>query len=265
MKSKKKQKLTIISPSGEEYQIGFLSPCTDGFVLGTSQLNTGEGSHLTVLNKKGTVSAHITTQKQPTERQYFLPFSVKEFATRIQSLLDNKMVFQLSQEQLSEDVMFLTRKFEDWYNTLVKALFQKRTTEKEIVYIINFKKLFDQLPELVNQLKTSPQSFFGLCKAKDLLRNNSRIIGVTNSGILILPIEKELIGIDFRVFTNFAFMPSMDKSQLSSPIAEFYQSLGITQYIQQEVMEKKFLENLLSKENWQAAAAKLEDKIQQTD
>ena len=73
--------------------------------------------------------------------------------------------------------------------------------------------------------------------------------------------EKELIGIDLRVFTDFAFLPSMNKSQLRNPLAEFCQSLGITQYIQQEVMEKKFLENLLSKENWQATGAELSAKL----
>jgi hypothetical protein len=57
------------------------------------------------------------------------------------------------------------------------------------------------------------------------------------------------------------FLPSMKKFQLINPLAEFYQSLGITQYIQQEVMGKKFLENLLSKENWQAAGADLGAKV----
>jgi hypothetical protein len=257
MKEKKKHTLLIISPAGEEYQIGFLSPCKDGYVLGTSQIEKGKSSHLTILRKQGTISAHITPQKPLEEKQYFPPFSIKKFTERFRSLLDNKTVSQLSQEQLSEDVMYVTRKFEDWFNALVKALFQKTTTKKEIVHILNFKKLFDQLPKLVDEFRTAPQSFFGLCKAKDMLKDNSIIAGVSNSKILIIPIEKELIGIDFRVFTNFDFIPSMDRSQLSNPLTEFYQSLGITQYIQQEVTEKKFLENLLSKE---AGEFKLEDK-----
>jgi len=248
MKEKKKHKLLIIFPAGEEYQIGFLSPCTNGFVLGTSQNEKGESSHLTILRKKGTISAHITPQKPSKEKQYFLPLSVKEIAARFRSLLHNKMVFQLSPEQLSEDVMYVTRKFEDWFNALVKALFQKKTRKKEIVHILNFRNLFDQLPKLVDEFRTAPQSFFGSCKAKDILKNKSIIAGISNSKILIIPIEKELIGIDLRVFTNFDFIPSMDRSQLSNPLTELYQSLGITQYIHQEIMEKKFLKNLLSKE-----------------
>lgn len=248
MKEKRKHKLLVISPAGEEYQIGFLSPCRDGFVLGISQIEKGESSHLTILRKKGTISAHITPQKLPEKKQYFPPLNVKEFAARFRTLLDNKMVFQLSQEQLSEDVMYVTRKFEDWFNALVKALLQKKTTKKEIIHILNFKNLFDKIPKLVDEFRTAPQSFFGLCKAKDMLKDNSIIAGVRNSKILIIPIEKKLIGIDFRVFTNFDFLPSMDRSQISKPLIEFYESLGITQYIQQEVMEKKFLGNLLSKE-----------------
>jgi hypothetical protein len=265
MKEKKKHKLILVAPSGEEYQVGFLSPCKEGFVLGTSQVDQGESSHLTILRKKGIVSAHITPQKTSRERQYFPPLSVKEFAARFQSLVDNKIVFQLSQEQLSEDVMYVTRKFEEWFNALVKALFQKKTTKTEIIHIVNFKKLFNQLPKLVEEFKTAPRSFFGLCKAKDILKDNSVIAAVSSSGVLIIPIEKELIGIDLRAFTNFDFIPSMERSQLTNPIDEIHKSLGITQYIQQEVMEKKFLENLLSKENWQAEAAKLDKKMHETD
>jgi hypothetical protein len=265
MKQKKKHKLILVAPSGEEYQVGFLSPCKEGFVLGISQNDLKESSHLTILSKKGTVSAHITPQKTTRERQYFPPLSIKEFAARFQSLVDNKKVFQLSQEQLSEDVMYVTRKFEEWFNEIVKALFQKKTTKTEIIHVFNFKKLFEQLPKLVNEFKTAPQSFFGLCKAKEVLKDNSIIAAISISGVLIIPIEKKLIGIDLRVFTNFNFTPSMEKNQLTNPIDEIHKSLGITQYIQQEVMEKKFLENLLTKENWQAEAAELNKKMHETN
>ena len=260
MKAKKKEKLILISPNGKEYQIGFLNPCTDGFVLGTSQTKEEKGSHLTILHNEGTISAHITSQKLQRKTQSFLPLRVKEFTGRIQSLLENKMVFQLSQEQLSEDVMYVTTEFEKWYNALVKALFQKKITEREITHILNFKNLFDKLPKFIDILKNSPKSLFGLCKAKDMLTNESIVAGVTKSRIMIIPMEKELIGIDLRVFTDSEFTPSMNKSQLRNPLTELYQSLGITQYIQQEVVEKKFLENLLSKENWQATGTELKKK-----
>lgn len=251
MRRRKKQKLILISPSGKEYQIGFLSPCTDGYVLGTSQLNKEEGKHLTVLYKKETILAHTTSQKTP-EKRYFIPFNVKEFVARFQLLLENKMVFQLSNEQLSEDILYVTKKFEDWFNAFVKALYQKKTTRKEITHVLNFKKLFEELPKLLDEFKKSPQSFVGLCKAKDMLKDNSMIAGISTSRALIFRDGKKLLGIDFGLFTNLDFVPSITQSQINNPLNELLQSLGISQYIQEEVIEKKFLENLLYKENLQA-------------
>lgn len=261
MKTKKREKLVLVSPIGKEYEIGFLSPCTDGFVLGTSQTKKEESSHLTILRKSGKISAHITPQKSSKQRQYFIPLSIEEFTARIELLIENKAIFQLSHEQLLEEVMYVTVEFEKWYNTILKALVQKKETEKEITHYLNFKNLCNKLPDLVDMLKSSLPSCFGVCKAKDILTNDSIIAGITNSNTLIVPIEKELIGIDLRVFTNFMFFPLMDKSELSDPWTEFLQSIGITSYIQQEVIEKKFLENLLSKENWQARDAELGSEI----
>jgi hypothetical protein len=263
MKEKRKRKLLFISPSGRKYQIGFLTPCRDGYVLGTSRIEKKESSHLTILRKKDTISAHVTPQEPSKEREYFPPSSVKEFSARFRTLVDNKVIFQLSQEQLSEDVMYLTRKFQDWFNTIAKILFQKKTTKKEIIYTFNVKNLLDKLPKLVDEIRTAPQSFFGLCKAKDMIRDNSIVAGISSSEILIIPIEKELIGIDFRAFTNFDFTPSMDRARINNPLSELYQSLGINQYLQKEIMEKKFLENLLSKEAGESKAIDKEKLNQQ--
>ena len=52
MNDKRKLKLVLISPKGHEYQVGFLSPCRDVFVLGTSQIEQVDSSHLTILCKK---------------------------------------------------------------------------------------------------------------------------------------------------------------------------------------------------------------------
>lgn len=249
MKDKRKHKLILISPKGEEYQVGFLSPCRDGFVLGTSQIKEGSTAHLTIIRKKGKISAHITPQQPLAERRWFPVTSVKEAAARFQSLVENKMVFQLSPEQLSEEVLYVTKKFGDWFDALIGAFYQERSSKKEVVHILNFKSLIEQIPQLIDELRESPQSFLGLCKAGDILRNKSIIAGFSNSKILIIPFENELIGVNFGVFTNFDFIPSISQSEISNPLTEFYQSIGIPQYLKEEVIEKKFLEKLLSKEN----------------
>lgn len=264
MVSRKKEKFVLIAPNGEEYLIGFLTPCSDGLVLGTAQ-GQGNRSHLTVLNKDEVLSAHITSQNSLQRPEYFPPLSLKEMKNGLQSLVDNKMIFQLSREQLSEEVFYLTEKFKEWFDDLTGALFHKETRNGCLIYFVDFKRLFDELPDLINRLRTSPKSFFGVCKAEYILSDSSIAVGISNSGLLILPIEKELIGIDVRAFVNFEFTPASDKSQFASPLNEIYQSMGINQYIKREVIEKQFLEKLLKPETWQAETTKLEAKIKESN
>jgi hypothetical protein len=264
MIGRKKEKLILIAPNGKEYLIGFLTRCSDGFVLGTTQGQENK-SHLTILNKDNVLSAHITQQNSLRRPEYFTPLSLKDMKNRLQSLVDNKMIFQLSQEHLSEEVFYLTKKFEEWFDDLTGALFQKETRNNCLIYFVNFKRLFDVLPDLVNRLRTAPQSFFGVCKAEHILSDSSIVVGINNSGLLILPIEKELMGIDIRALMNFEFTPASDKSKFESPLNEIYQSMGINQYIKQEVIEKQFLEKLLKPETWQAEAAKLEAKLKESN
>jgi len=110
---------------------------------------------------------------------------------------------------------------------------KKKRSKKEVVHILNFKRLIEQLPKLIDKLKKSPQSFFGICRAKDILKDSSIIAGLSKSRILIIPLENEVIGVDFRVFTSFDFTPSMNQLEISNPLTEIYQSIGIPQYIRE--------------------------------
>jgi len=249
LKDKKAHKLLLISPTGEKYQVGFLSPCRDGIVLGTSQIKKVDSAHLTIIRKKGEILAHITPQQPSAERRWFPPTSVRDVTARFLSLVEKKLVFQLSSAQLSEEVLYVTEKFRDWFDALIGALYQERSSKKEILHILNFKSLIEQIPKFIEELRESPESFFGLCKAGDILKNKAIVAGFSSSKLLIIPLENELIGVDFGVFTNFDFIPSINQSEISNPLAEFYKNIGIPQYFKEEIMEKKFLEKLLSKES----------------
>ena len=248
MKGKKGHKLVLISPNGNEYQIGFLTPSRNGFVLGISQVGQEETSHLTVIKKRGKISAHITPQTHPEDRQYFLPMSKKEIVARFQSLVKNNLIFSLSPEQLSEDVLYITQKVIDWYDYLRKAFYRKKRTNKEVIHILDFKRLIEKVPSLIDEIKESPESFFGLCKARDILEDHSKIAGINNARALIVPIDGNLYGIDFSAFTSFDFTSSMDPREIQNPLMEVYKSMGIPQYMQ-EIQKKKFLERLIAKES----------------
>lgn len=250
---RKKEKLLIITPSGKEYEIGFLSPCKDGFVLGASQIEGMNTPHLTVLNKKGTISSHITPQYQG-DREYFPPLTTKEIVRRYQSLVENQMLFQLPQEQLPQNIVYVTKELFNLLDSLKKAIYQKKSTKKEKIHILNFMRATEKAPKLFKRIMDSPQSFFGMCKAGDLLKDKSKIAGITDSKIIVIRYRRKLYGINFSSLMAFSFVPSTNSQEARSPLAEIYESFGVPQYIQR-IERKKFFERLLKNDSDYSSAS----------
>jgi hypothetical protein len=244
---KKKQKLVLVTPSGREYKLGFLSPSRNGIVLGTPEVKESDTSHLTVLYREDTLSAHITPQKHSENRQYFPSLSKERIIEEFQRLTEKKLVSELSTEQMSEKVMYVTQKFGNWINSIKGTLYQKRVTSKEEIHIINVKQLLEKLPQLIEEFKEAPSSFLGLCKAEKILEDKSKIAGIIDSKLFIIPIENRLYSIDFSLLTNFRFSATLEQREISDPLTEIYHSMGIRQYME-EIGKKKILEKLLSKD-----------------
>jgi len=244
---RKREKLLIITPSGKEYEIGFLSPCKDGFVLGTSQVEGMNTSHLTILNKKGTISSHITPQYQG-DREYFPSITKKEIVRRFQSTVENQMLLQLSQEQLSQNIIYFTRKFFNLLDSLKRAVYRKRITKKEKIHILNFMGIAKKAPKLFKKMMDSPQSFFGMCKAEDLLTDKLKIAGITDSKVIVIRYRRKLYGTAFSSLMAFNFVPSANPQETRSSLTEVFESFGVPQYMQQ-IEKKKFLEKLLKNDS----------------
>jgi len=245
--NKKRHKLYLVSPSGEEYELGFLSPCRDGFVLGTPRVEGVDTSHLTTILKKGILSAHITPQEHPSDKKYFPSLSKEEIAEKIQAFAEGNFISQLTPDQLSENVLYMTQKFIDWFESLKNALYEKKISPKEVIHILNFKKLLITIPRLIEEFKKSPHSFLGLCEAREILEDSSKIYGLNNSGLFIVPLENQLYGVGFSLFTNFNFVPTLEEQEISTPLDEIYRSIGVSEYIE-EVQKKRLFEKLLSKD-----------------
>jgi hypothetical protein len=229
---KKKHKLYLISPSGKEYEIGFLSPCKDGFVLGARQIEGIETSHLTVISKKGTLSSHITRQDTTDERTYFRPMTKREIVEKIQFLKEEDFVSRLSARQLTEEVLYITQRLYDCFDSLLHAFYEERILAKEVIHILNFKRLVKRLPRFIQEFKESPYSFLGLCKAKDILNDISKIAGITSSGLLVIPLENKLYNVDLSMITNFNLVPTLPKQEVSNPFTEIGRAVGIPQYVE---------------------------------
>jgi len=240
----KKHKLLLVTPSGREFELGFMSPCRNGYVLGAPQVEGVDTSHLTVIAKEGKLSSHITPQEHPQNRRYFSQVNLEDFAKTFQEKVEQKLASPLSTDQISEEVAYVTQKFLDWLDSVKNALYEKRISSKEVIHVLNFKKLLEKLPQLTEEFKNSPSSFFGMCKAKEILKDTSKILGFTKSRLLVIPVENQLYYADFFFITNFN--PVLEQQEVSSPLSEIYRGMGIHQYMR-EVEKKKIVEKLLSK------------------
>lgn len=246
-KERKKHKLLLVAPSGREYKLGFLSPCKNGVVLGTAKSEEVDTSHLTIIFKGETLSSHITPQERLEKRRYFHHLSKKQIVKKFQTSIEEKLIYPLPPEKMSQEVMYITQEFENWLNTIMTTLYEERDSPREIIHVLNFKKLLEKLPRLIEDLTKSPSSFLGLCKAKEILEDELKIAGVTDRGLLIVPFINQLYSVDFSLLTNFSFDPTLEEREISSPLNEIYHSMGIPQYMK-EIEKNKFLEKLLSKD-----------------
>lgn len=246
----KKEKLLLVTPSGEEISLGYLSPTRNGFVLGASQVEGVDTSHLTVFSKGEVLSSHITPQEHPQDRQYFPDLNLKDFAKTIQRFFDPNLLSPLSTDRLSEEVTYVSQRFMDWLDSIKNALYEKRTSKKEIIHVLNFKQYLEKLPKIVEEFQAefqaSPSLFFGQCKANEILDDPSKILGLTSSRMFVIPLEDQLYIADFSSFINFN--PLLEQQEVSGPLSEIYRGMGISEYMR-EVRKKKIVEKLLSKVN----------------
>lgn len=242
----KKHKLLLVTPSGKEIKLGFLSPSRNGYVLGASRVEGIDTSHLTIISKEGNLSSHITPQEHRQNKRYFPQVNIENLTRTFQEKVEQNLVSPLSTDQMSEDVVYVTQRFLDWLDSIKSALYEKRTSKKEIIHVLNFQKYLKKLPQIIEELKADPSLFIGECKAKEILEDPSKILGMTNSRLLVIPHENQLYHVDFSFIVNFN--PVLEQQEVSSPLTEIYRGMGISEYMR-EVEKKKIVEKLLSKAN----------------
>lgn len=248
MKNGKTEKIVVISPSGKEITLGFVSRCTDGFVMGIPKIGDESPPHLTVLKKDGKISSHITYQDFSAKPQRFPPMTTDELAAKVQELIDKNIVFQLTPEELPEKIIFLTRKWVEWFNIFMAALYRKEVSKKGLTHILDLRKALDLFPSFIEDLKQNPSDFVGLCQGKDFAGDSSKIFGFSESGLLIFQTDGQLIGMRLNDLLGANFMGIPTQFEGRGAFSDVYQSFGVPQYLQQEVFEKKYLENLFASE-----------------
>jgi hypothetical protein len=246
-KPPKKHKLYLVTPNGNKYELGFLSPCNDGVVLGVTQIDEVETSHLTILNKEEKIASHITSQAQPSICEYFPAINKREIAERLKKTVQESIIFPIPEGQMTGRVFYVTQKLLDWLDSLIDALYQKEIARNEVAHILNFQRLKKKLPQLVSKLENSPSSFFGICRVIDVLRNPSITFGISDTKTFIIPFENRLYGIAPSLILGFSFTPNLYAKETLNPLEEIYRGLGLPQYMA-GIQNKRFIEKLLARE-----------------
>lgn len=168
---------------------------------------------------------------------------MKEIANKFQTIVEQKLISPLSPEEMSQEVLYFTKDFENWLNTIQTTLYQEKVSSKEVIHILNFKNLLEKVPQLIEEITKSPSSYFGLCNIHKILEDESKIAGFTDSRLLVIPFENQLYAVNLHLLTDFRFKPALAEEKISAPLDEIYQSMGIPQYME-EIEKKKFLEKL---------------------
>lgn len=126
--------------------------------------------------------------------------TVDDATTRLKTLIEQKIILQLTPEHQSQNVLFITQKTIDWFNALMAALYQKEVSKKQVLHIINIKKVLEMLPVLFQEIKEKPNEFFGICKASEILTDPTKVLEISEAGLLFLAIDNTLIGIQINAF-----------------------------------------------------------------
>lgn len=229
-------RLYAIMPSGDEIELGFLSPCSDGCVLGIREMKGVETPHLLIMKKGSVLSSHITYQTKPKKRRHLSEFDFRDVPNVFPESEIQKMIKQVPINRLSKNIFYISQNLIDWMGSVQNNFVEDRTSSKKIIHLLNFKKLAERIPELVGELKQSPSSYLGICKTKEILEDSSKF-GLTNSGVIVLPIENQLYTLDF----SFILKPQPKSSNILDKI---YRATGFNQYIQ-EIEKKQMLDKLL--------------------
>ena len=243
----KKHKLVLIAPSGKKHTLGFIAPSKDGLVIGTPKIEGIETSHLTVLHKEKTLSSHITAQEGEKEVRSFPRLKLEKIKEILLVWVENELLKPLSPEAMSQEAVYFTEKFFNWYKKVESTLYHEEETAKVVFHIIDFKSFLEKFPKLIEELAGSPSSYFGACEIGQILEDESKVIGFTADRSVVIPIEGSLYSATLPLLTGINFEPALDGEQLSNPIDEIFQSMGIPQYLE-EIQKKNFLEKLLSNE-----------------
>lgn len=215
------------------------SRTSDGFSLGPFIPKGEEPYHLTFFRKEGFVNAHLTIGHKPNANYVdILKFSADEFDSKLQSIYDSmEDSVIVSEIEPDTEIFYIGNRLFDVLNGDIITTGYKR---KEEFHDIQLGEIVNRLPNLVYEMCDIPKRFFGLAKAKDIIKKPYIAGGFTREGQFVFVDEDQPLQLMTQPLTEWS--PGMFNvlKNVFPPIYDLIGMFGVPQLFEEIQRRKTF-------------------------
>ena len=179
------------------------SKTSDGFSLGPFIPKGKEPYHLTFFRKEGFVNAHLTIGHKPNVNYVdILRFTADEFDRKLQSIFASlEKSITITEIKPKTQIFYIGNRLLDLVNSDIITTSYKG---KEELQDFQLGEIINRLPNLVYEMRNNPQAFFGLAKAKDIIKNPYIVGGFTKEGQFFFVDEDQPLTLTTQAITKWS-------------------------------------------------------------
>ena len=227
---KRKEKVFGVKfPDGQIMTLLYMVPSRDGYVLTVPYSD----SHITLIINDDVVNSHSTDQLTDKHEHLGEYKKSEDYEAMFEKALKPR---QLKESEFDRPVVYITRKGWDKLIMDPNLTFVEEETERRVLTYVDLPDTISRRLEVIDELRESPESFFGLCSAGDLLTNREIMLGIDENELGITEFEGSLYEIDISAFLNF--------QDTENPLCSILKPFGMPK-IWQDIQKR--LENILNK------------------
>lgn len=208
----KKRGVGIKLPNGQTKTLLYIIPSKDGYILTVPHSDT----HVTILDKGIVISSHVTHQLTD-EHDHLGELSKSD---DFNNVIDRALrLHKLEENEYDRPLFYLTKKGMNLVNERQLVWIEEESKDQIATYI-DIPSMISRARDTAIELSKAPESFFGRCRARDLLSNSEVEVGFpgTQDNIGIVDIDGELYEIDLTSFLDM---------KTKSPLHDIFKPLGI--------------------------------------
>lgn len=212
---------------GEFIELLSMRPHGDGWVMWAP----GSERHIMTIREVNAISSHIKNQRTneytPLGRLFFEDVNLDEDLVKLAKLR------KLEESEYDQTLLYQNREFCDILLTYEFDLVTEER-EKDILSYMDFSKIYDNIQERIEVLKTNEIMPFLTCKASDLLDRKDIEAGISEKEFAVFEYEGELWEIDVKHMYRFG---SEDH-----PWAEILRPLGVFELLREIDLDERLRE-----------------------